>query len=191
MATQRGEAASPDHRLFFALQPDTPTAERMGRIAEQARRRHGPGGRPTAAPRLHLSLNFVGSFRGPPPRAVIDKARAVASEVAHPPFVIALDRVESWKGDPHPLVLVGGDGVIGVEALHGAIHRTMAAAGMAPRREPQFWAHVTLLRDRREAPAEPIEPVSWTVREFVLIDSVFGEGRHELLGRWRLNAAAA
>jgi 2'-5' RNA ligase len=46
-----------------------------------------------------------------------------------------------------------------------------------------FTPHVTLLYDRRNVEEQPIEPISWTVREFVLIHSMQG---HTHLARWPL-----
>ena len=177
----------PEHKVFLALQPDAPAVQQIAGLTADARRLHGLSGKPISAERMHMSLNFVGDFRGPPPRAVIDKAKKVVSGLTGGrPFLIALNRMESWKGDPHPLVLTGEDGVIGVEELHADLHKALAVAGMAPRREPQITPHITLLYDRREAPGAFIEPVSWKAREFVLLDTVVGEGRHEVLGRWPL-----
>jgi len=176
----------PEHKVFFAIQPDAPSAARMIDVAEDVRRRDSLAGKATPAGRLHLSLNFVGSFRGPPPRAVIEKAATAVAGVSERPFVVALNRVASWKGDPHPLVLAGEEGVIGAETLQATLHRALAAVSMAPRRAPPFEPHVTLLWDRREVAARFVEPITWTVREFVLLDSVFGEGRQDVLGRWPL-----
>ena len=133
-----------------------------------------------------MSLNFVGSFRGPPTRAVMEKASALAEKVSCRAFAVTLNQVESWQGDPRPLVLVGDDGLIGVRLLHTAIHKALAAGTMAPRREPEIWPHVSLLWDRGEAPPQFVEPITWKVRDFVLLDSPHGEGRHEVLGRWLL-----
>ena len=138
------------------------------------------------ASRLHMSLNFVGTFRGPPTRSVMEKAASLAAKVAMRPFTVTLNHVESWKANPHPLVLLGDDGVIGVQLLHGAIHKALVAGTMAPRREPEIWPHVSLLWAKAQPPRELVDPISWTVREFVLLDSPYGEGRHEVLGRWPL-----
>lgn len=177
-------AASPEHRVFFALQPDAEAAEAMVRLAADLRQRHGLKGRPTPAPRLHLSLNFVGTFRGPPTRAVMEKAASLADKVSAAPFKVTLNQVESWKSEV--LVLLGDEGVIGAELLHAAIHKALITGSMAPRREPQMWPHVSLLWDKGQVPKTFVEPISWTASEFVLLDSVFGEGRHEVLGRWAL-----
>ena len=45
------------------------------------------------------------------------------------------------------------------------------------------------MRDSRMAPLEHVEPVRWTAVEFVLIDSVFGAARHDVLERWPLSMA--
>lgn len=179
----------PEHKVFFALQPDASAAQRIAGLTAEARRTHGLSGKPISAERLHISLNFVGAFRGPPPRDLIDKTRKVVEGLTGGrPFAVALNRIESWKGNAnsHPLVLTGEDGLIGVEELHTDLHKALAAASMAPRREPQITPHVTLLYDRREAAGVFVEPVSWKVREFVLLDTVVGEGRQEVLGRWPL-----
>ncbi len=76
--------------------------------------------------------------------------------------------------------------MIGAELLHGAIHKALAMGTMAPRRESAIWPHVSLLWDRAAVPREAVEPIGWTAREFVLLDSPYGEARHEVLGRWPL-----
>jgi 2'-5' RNA ligase len=133
---------------------------------------------------LHLSLNFVGDFRGPPTRAVMEKAKALADKVSERAFVVTLNHVQGWKSEA--LVLLGDEGVIGAELLHAAIHKALVIGSMAPRREPQMWPHVSLLRDKAQVPKTFVDPITWTAREFVLLDSVVGEGRHEVLGRWPL-----
>lgn len=159
----------------------------MVRLAADLRQRHGLKGRPTPAARLHLSLNFVGGFRGPPTRAVMEKAIGLADRVAAAPFQVTLNHLMTWKNkESPPLVLLGDEGVIGVQLLHTAIHKALVVGSMAPRREPEFWPHVSLLWDKRELPKAFVEPIAWMAREFVLLDSPVGEGRHEVLGRWPL-----
>jgi hypothetical protein len=48
---------------------------------------------------------------------------------------------------------------------------------------------MTLLRDRAPVSETFIAPIAWRVREFVLIASHFGAGRHEILGRFSLDGA--
>ncbi|MGH6909683.1 MAG: 2'-5' RNA ligase family protein [Phenylobacterium sp.] len=154
-------------------------------MSADLRQRHGLRGAVTPASRLHMSLNVVGTFRGPPTRSVMEKAASLADKVAVRGFHVTLNRVESWPSDPSPLVLLGDDG--GPELLHGAIHKALAAGTMAPRREPDVWPHVTLLWDKVQPPRELVDPIGWTAREFVLLDSPHGEGRLDVLGRWPLS----
>jgi 2'-5' RNA ligase len=78
--------------------------------------------------------------------------------------------------------------VIGVEGLYKALHRAMGGPGMTPRREPLLEPHLTLLRDHAFMPEAFIDPIAWTVREFVLLQSVYGEGRLDVLDRFPLSA---
>ena len=121
-------------------------------------------------------------------RLEIDKGQILARVMeAAAPFQVTLNHVATFRGgDPPPLVLLGDEGVIGAELLHTAIHRALVTGSMAPRREPKVWPHVSLLWDRSAIPRTFVEPIGWTAREFVLLDSLYGEGRHEVLGRWPL-----
>lgn len=159
----------------------------MVRLAADLRQRHGLKGRPTPAARLHLSLNFVGTFRGPPTRAVMEKAKALADKVQAPAFALSFNQVEGWNDDT--LVLLGGEGVVGAELLDTAIHKALVIGSMAPRRQPPMTPHITLLGGKAQVPRTLVDPIAWTAREFVLLDSVVGEGRHEVLGRWALNGS--
>ena len=78
----------------------------------------------------------------------MEKAIALADRVTGSAFRVTLDHVEIWRGFPNLLALQGQDGVAGVELLHDAIHKALAAGTMAPRREPQIWPHVSLLLDQ-------------------------------------------
>ncbi len=175
------------HNLFFAIQPPPEVAARISALTEGLGQRHGLTGRPLAPERLHISLNSLGEHQGMPDELIV-KASKAASDVAMPPFVVALDRVASFqvKADLRPVVIFGDDGVIGVNLLHTAIHMALNYARLIPNHERAIAPHLTLVRDRTEVPEEQIEAVSWRVREFVLIHSPYGEGRHNVLGRWRL-----
>lgn len=155
------------------------------RLSQDLRRRHGLKGALTTAPRLHLPLNFVGKFQGPPTRAVMEKAAGLAEKAAAPSFQVTLNRVRTWN-DPPSLILTADEGMEGVERLHTAIHKALVSGTMAPRREPELQPHILLLRDKTQTPAAPVEPINWTVGEFVMLDSVQDDGRIDVLGRWPL-----
>jgi 2'-5' RNA ligase len=52
----------------------------------------------------------------------------------------------------------------------------------------QYEPHMTLLWDEVAVAERAIEPVRWTVSDFVLIHSLHGRSQHVELGRWPLRA---
>lgn len=169
------------YRLYFAIQPPPEVAEQALRLLQSLRPAERFTARAMPPARLHVSLNYVGGF-GRPPTGIVDKARDVAAAIRLRPFDVSFNRIGTWtSGDPPPLVLWGDEGVIGVRGLYKALHRAMVGPGMAPRREPPLEPHLTLLRDQAVMPEAFIDPIAWTVREFVLLQSVSGEGRLDVL----------
>lgn len=176
------------YKLYFALQPPAEAAEQTLRVLEILRPAEGLTAKPTPPARLHVSLNWVGGFQRPP-TGIVEKAREVGAAVKLRPFDISFDRIGTWQSGerPWPLVLWGDDGVIGAWTLHKALHRAMVGPGMAPRREPPFEPHLTLMWDPAVTPEGFLDPIRWTVREFVLLQSVYGEGRLDVLARFPLS----
>jgi 2'-5' RNA ligase len=170
--------------LFFALFPDAGAAQRIARIAQQQCIRHRLRRSPLRTERFHVSLLGFGEHAGLP-RDLVAGASKIAAAMAFRPFEVTFDRAMSFLGRPRPLVLSGGDGLATLiafrQALGGAIQK-----GRIGRVKPQYMPHVTLLYDERGIEEHAIEPVRWTVREFVLVHSLRGEGRYVPLGRWRL-----
>ncbi|MBS0297648.1 MAG: 2'-5' RNA ligase [Proteobacteria bacterium] len=175
------------HRLFFALRPSPAAVRAALAVAVAQRAAHGLTGRLIAPEKLHVSLNPVGGS-GPPDSQTVARACEAASGLRMGSFVAAFDRVVSFgqTAKSSPLVLCGEDGVLGVTNLFGGLHTALSGVGLARGPEPQFVPHMTLLYDPRRVSEAFIDPVSWRVREVVLIHSDRTEGRHRLLGRWPL-----
>jgi 2'-5' RNA ligase len=177
----------PTDRLFFAVLPDTDTGARIARFAQHLRRQHGLKGRALAAGRFHVTLHHIGDFVGPR-EDIIDAAREAAASVAASPFIAGFDRVASFSGKPHkprkaPLVLLGGDGLLALVALQQALGAALAKAGLGRVVAAHYTPHLTLLYDDRHVAAQAIEPISWTVREFVLVLSLIGQSQYIALAR--------
>ena len=172
------------HVLYFAILPPPEAAAEAQARLEALRMPLRLTGKPVASQRLHVSLNFVGDFKRPP-GPIVEKAIEAMEPVAARRFRVAFNRLGTWPaGDStHPVVLWGDEGVIGVNALYSAIHKGMRRLDMAPRREPTIEPHMTMQYDRADAPETFIEPVSWTVEEFVLVHAVHGEGKFDVVGR--------
>jgi 2'-5' RNA ligase len=47
---------------------------------------------------------------------------------------------------------------------------------------------MTMSYSGRAVAEHAIEPIRWTAREFLLIDSHVGKTYHEVVGRWRLGS---
>lgn len=180
------------HNLFLALQPDAEATASIGRLMDRLRRKQGLGGKQIRRDCLHISLVSFGEHDDLPLQ-LIERAKVAVSTVTMPPFVVALNRVVSWKAHAGQrlLVLVGDEGVIGVDMLSAQIHEALAEAGLKPRRFRETIPHLTLAYVVLDLPEEIVAPVRWTVQEFVLVDSLVGESHHVVLNRWPLIATDA
>ena len=180
------EAPSADeapHNIYFALQPDDGAAQAL--CALDARRQEA--GPPMESRRLHISLYSLGFHRRFPRREVVAAVQA-ASCVRHSPFMLELDRMATWgRGrGPLPVVAWSDEGISGVHRLHEVLCGVLAGTADWRRRRPALEPHLTLWRAHRGMSETFIPPVRWWVREFVLLDSRYGEGRHEILDRFPL-----
>jgi RNA 2',3'-cyclic 3'-phosphodiesterase len=188
-------SASPESkiasRLFFSVFPDPQTAARMAQLARDLRREHRLKGHPLLAARLHCSLCGFDSPDGVP-GAVVAKAQEAASIVAALPFRVSFNYATSFsdRAQSHPWVLTGDDGVIGLVRLHSSLCSAMRKVGLRPRKYSDFTPHVTLLYDARRVEELSIEPIGWTVSDFVLVLSVVGQINYVVQGRWQLNRSS-
>lgn len=177
----------PAHRLFLAVKPDADTAQRIARLIEQLRPVVGFKGKALRAERLHVTLHHVGDFVQPPPDDLVARVRAAAGGLVLPAFDASFNQVVSFHGrrDHRPFVLLGDEGVAGLMAFQAALGDVLLRAGV-PVPRGHFKPHITLLYDRGGFAPKPVEPITWTVREFVLIHSWLGKTRYDELGRWAL-----
>ena len=81
------------------------------------------------------------------------------------------------------IVITGGEGVEGLARFQQDLKITMMKAGVGVRHASRFTTHLTIMY------TDPIDefsiqPISWKVNEFVLVDSLVGQSKHVLLGRW-------
>ena len=168
--------------LFFAALPDAPARARIGALTHGLRETYALTGKPLAE-RLHVSLHGIGEYASFP-NEVASLAIEAAAAIAVAPFEIGFDRVMSFAGKPGQLPLVlRGEGAAGFTALQDALGTALAKVGLGAR---QSAPHLTLLYDARRIDEQPIDPISWTVRQFVLVHSLLGQGVYKSLGRWPL-----
>lgn len=178
----------PTDRLFFAVFPPSETAALISERSGRAVRNHGLRGDPVARDRLHVTLNHLGDYAGVP-RGIVARASEAAASITAPPFDVTFDRLASFPGKPGKslLVLRGGvEGLVALDAFQRFLGEGMSRAGLAKWVEKRFTPHITLFYGDRSLDEQAIEPVSWTVRELVLVHSLLGKTQHVILARWPL-----
>ena len=181
-----------DHRVFVAVLPDSKTGACINQLTWHLRSEYGLQGNPIDAGHLHVSLTGLGDYPSLP-HAPVALASQTASTVVLPPFVVSFDRVLSFSGKSlapgeRAFVLCGGDGTAGLSVLHRTLADAMQKIGLIRDTGSRFTPHITLLYDERSVAERTIEPIEWTVREFVLVHSRVGHKRpYALLGRWMLH----
>jgi RNA 2',3'-cyclic 3'-phosphodiesterase len=171
--------------LFFALLLEAESASRIVKLRQRLCEEFGLCGRRIAADLLHISLHGIGAYDGLP-RAVVQRAKEAGAAVLAKPFDIVLDRAMSFgpKRELRPFVLRTGD-----EAALVTFHRLLAGAMKNAgfrRIASRFTPHMTLLYGDRAVVERSIDAIQWTVRDFVLIQSLRGRGKHIHLARWSL-----
>jgi len=125
--------------------------------------------------RLHITIQPLGLRRDLSDNAIL-LARAAADALVHPPFHVAFDQVNGGK-------LEGSEPIRGFLAFRAAFQKAMSTR--MSYRKHRTPPHVTLVYKRLSG-SRRIDTISWLVEEFLLIESIQGEGRHIERGRWQL-----
>lgn len=119
------------------------------------------------------------------PADLVAGAADAAGAIAAASFEVTFDRAVSFLGRPRPLVLCSEDDIPELIALQRALGHAIQTRGLG-RARARYTPHVTMLYDERAVEDHAVEPVTWTVRDFVLVHSLRGLGRYTILGRWPL-----
>jgi 2'-5' RNA ligase len=171
--------------LFFALLPGAEDALQMIQLRERLLLERGLTGQRIATARLHVSLHTIGAWHGLS-RAAVGAAKDVGASFSKPPFEVVFDRAMSFAGKRAFVLRAEAD--VAFTSFHRALGLEMKKAGIGRSVTPRFTPHLTLLYADRMVAARSIEPIRWTVRDFVLVQSLRGRGqsRHIHLARWPL-----
>ena len=168
-------------RVFFALWPGAATA---AALHARARALHAEcGGRMMRRDTIHLTLAFLGDVA----KSRLAALEAVAQSVRGERFVLALDRVGSWRGNR-----VLWAGCSQAPAALSAVAETLAAGLRAADfalEARAFNPHVTLVRNAVRPPQGVDMPaLRWPVASFVLVASErdAGGAHYRVLARWPL-----
>ncbi|MGV2101550.1 2'-5' RNA ligase family protein [Rhizobium sp. 21-4511-3d] len=182
-------AGGPAHKpcnVYFALRPDERAAEQARRLAGELRRRFGLRERARPKRLLHVSLCHLGEWDEIPPSMLFD-GLAAAAAVRMRPFKLTFRRAVSFRQGKPALVLRADEGRQEILSLHAQLALALMNRGVSVRVQPKLEPHMTLLYDYRSVPETILaEPIAWTARSFVLINSLTGEGRHVDIEEWPL-----
>lgn len=185
-------AARPDKftdRLFFALRPDATALASIQAACERLRTEQALLSAPLKAEALQITLHHLGDFVRFP-QELADKAMSAAASFSAAAFEVKLDQASSLKrrdAKKHPLMLLPGEAsLVALKAFHAELTASLKAAGIY--RYASFNPQLALLEDVMAVEQQPIDPISWTPSEFVLVNGKFGKGEDVVLGRWTLQA---
>jgi len=172
--------------LFFAVMPDPDTAARIAETGGWLRSEMRIKTRLLRTERLHITLHSLGNFVRVP-EVIVARACAAAATIDVPPLGVTFDRISSFNGQSGhwPLVLTGSAGLDALVDFRQKLGDAIRATGLRVSRA-RFTPHLTLLYDEGKFNSREIEPITWTVRELVLIDSWLGKTRYDIKGRWPL-----
>ncbi|MDX3928197.1 MAG: 2'-5' RNA ligase family protein [Shinella sp.] len=186
--SRHGKCAPRGHsNLFLAIVPDREAARRSAGIAADLNRRHALLGRLRPQAMMHVTMRSLGSYDVVPEELLFAISAAMPAVTATA-FEIVLDHAMSFQNRrKKPLVLCSSLPLHPLFELRECLIDAMRAAGIKSRGEKKFTPHMTLFYPRESLPRTPIEqPLVWTAREFVLVQSVVGKSRHLRLDRWPL-----
>lgn len=173
-------------KLFFAILPDAATAARISKCGIGLDEQYGVHGDPLRPDRLHITLHVLGEY-DERPDDVIAIAKRVGDLVKVAPFDVVFDRAMTFNTASNPYVLRVSQST-DPYIRDFWLKLGMEIANVRPFREPSFTPHMTLSYKGNVTAEHPIEPIRWTAREFVLINSHIGKTYHEHVGRWPLRA---
>ena len=166
-------------RLFFALWPSPRARADLARLAQDVAR--VSGGNAVEGAKIHLTLAFLGEVDA----ARMSLAHAAAAALDAAPFVMAIDRVGSFRRSRVAWASVSAvpEALI---ALQSGLERRLRASGFELEERP-FRPHITLARKTRErVPAASIEPIAYPCDAVALVVSELRSGQYRTLESWPL-----
>lgn len=168
-------------RYFFALWPDTETAEKLHKSAFDALRASPVS--PIAACRLHVTLVYLGLASD----EFIGKAQKIASQLQVRPFKLKISQLKQWR---HARLLwLGTEQVPGeLTQLVRSLQSELVRIGHEPEAR-DFIPHISIVRQYPHPQwSAKIKPIEWEVKDFQLVRSTHTDqgSVYETVGRWPL-----
>ncbi|MDB5398952.1 MAG: 2,5 ligase [Rhodopila sp.] len=169
------------HCLFFGIWPDVGATHRLTQLVARLRNEKIVPGRPVNANRLHITLHHLGDFINQIPPSLVPTASLAATTVKMQPFNVAFDRVGGTRGK---FLLRASDRSAALMEFRQTLSLALVKAGLRSRADVVFNPHVTLSYGFSDVSEKPVLPISWTVSQFVLVESLIGKHQHVERGSW-------
>ena len=171
-------------RIFFALNPDTGTRQRLEAISAGL---DANASSKVPPENYHLTLLFLGSVK----RSLLPELMAAAAQIESAPFRLDIDLAGWW---PKPEILWLGPTLApnALQYLAEQLSRQAQAMGLLTT-VSILKPHITLLRHAKAPLALPeFEGFSWPVDSFCLMESISQPDgvRYQILESWPLSTPA-
>lgn len=180
--------------FFFAALPDDQARSAIAGVSERFRKSPRITGTAVGADNFHLMLCPIGRPERMLP-SLETALLAAAGTVQARAFDVTLDSAMRFTAQDgrFPFVLCAdSSSTASALKLRQAIAEAQRRIGLPVSGVSSYLPHVALLHGHAvDAIQEAITPISWTVREFVLVRSFFGQARQEVVARWPLEPAPA
>ncbi|MCR4521877.1 MULTISPECIES: 2'-5' RNA ligase family protein [Bosea] len=171
-------------RYFFALLPDAEAKSRIDRLARDLRARLRASGELRGPDKYHVTLRGIAAPDGPFGQSIA-MARTVADAIRKTSFAVMFNQAASFGAAPnYAFSLTTGADLLAANGLSTTLLDALRHAGLKVDGS-SFQPHVTLFYDRRRREPLALPPLSWQVREFVLIESIDNR-KYVILGTWPL-----
>jgi RNA 2',3'-cyclic 3'-phosphodiesterase len=169
-------------RPLLLVVPEVGVARDMVALGMLAKRDYDLRGRLFPAHRLHVTMHHFGEHADPP-EDIVARVKEAASAVCAERFEVAFDFMEMWSD----ALVLRGTGMAALNELHRKLGVALRKVGLGEWVKAGFTPHVTLMRDRGYVETQMVMTFRWTVREFVLVNSLVGRTTYVPLGAWRLH----
>lgn len=173
------------NRYFFAFRPPADATHSIDVFGRGLCWSLGSHSRLLGPSRYHITL---GGIKGPgeAPDWVIAALMAVGGSVTAPIFDIAFDHARGYgqPGEPRAVFLASTQTISVLDDFYRRLCNAMQANGF--RTNSAFNPHLTLFYDEHPVTSAINPPVCFTVRDLVLIRSIYGTSRHDHLAHWSL-----
>ncbi len=171
-------------RLLFLIYPPADIVAFIDAFFWRMFKKLGLSGKRVDPERYHITLQHLGDFERFPGE-VANSALEIGEQLKSQPFQVAFEGLTSFSNHAnHIAVLTGGSDHL--VQFHQTLNYALARKQTNWRVQKGFTPHISLLYGNQKIDAQPVERISWTVREFCLVHSLLGKTQHICLGRWAL-----